>query len=92
MLDVEIRKDKFAPFNCGEYFWGNFVCENCSLAVYLYNHLPSKARFCHCFPRCKIKFYRWPVMVIVILDRFNLVRNSLKRDLVLIVHCNYRII
>ena len=31
-------------------------------------------------------------MVIVILDRFNLVRKSLKRDLVLIVHCNYRII
>ena len=81
------------PRSTAENTFGVILFEKTVHLLFIYITI-SRARldFATVFPRCKIKFYRWPVMVIVILDRFNLVRNSLKRDLVLIVHCNYRII
>lgn len=60
------RKDKFAPFNCGEYF-GVILFEKTVHLLFIYITI-SRGRldFATIFPRCKIKFYRWPVMVIVI--------------------------
>ena len=81
------------PRSTAENTFGVILCEKTVHLLFIYITI-SRARldFATIFPRCKIKFYRWPVMVIVIIDRFNLVRNSLKRNLVLIVHYNCRII
>lgn len=78
------------PRSTAENTFGVILFEKTVHLLFIYITI-SRARldFATIFPRCKIEFYRWPVMLIVILDRFNLVRKSLKRDLVLIVHCIY---
>lgn len=78
------------PRSTAENTFGVILFEKTVHLLFIYITI-SRARldFATIFPRCKIEFYRWPVMVIVILDRFNLVRKSLKREFVLIVHCIY---
>lgn len=78
------------PRSTAENTFGVILFEKTVHLLFIYITI-SRARldFATIFLRCKIEFYRWPVMLIVILDRFNLVRKSLKRDLVLIVHCIY---